>query len=235
MNYFEDWMRRRGLSESTISKYEGAINGVLTQWANDDSLTSKSLSSITDSNEFSKIIKAIQQLPVFKQRNTTGHTMYSNALARYDEFLKESQPKTIEDDIDSIVRSPNLSPTEKTALISARIGQGGFRTKLIQYWKGCSATRFSDAKMLIASHIKPWHMSDNAERLDVYNGFLFLPNLDRAFELGYISFTDDGTIIISPALKDRKSIGVDQSLRIKVAPEHMKYLDYHRTWKFKKT
>ena len=40
--------------------------------------------------------------------------------------------------------------------------------------------------ILIASHIKPWRVSNNNERLDVYNGLLLLPNLDKLFDKGYI-------------------------------------------------
>ena len=32
---FEDWMRLRGLSESSIKKYEGAISGAMSEWAID--------------------------------------------------------------------------------------------------------------------------------------------------------------------------------------------------------
>lgn len=72
------------------------------------------------------------------------------------------------------------------------------------------------------------------ERLDLYNGFLLLPNLDRAFELGYISFTDEGATMISAELANPELAGISPSMRIKVVPEHKKYLDYHRTWKLKK-
>jgi 5-methylcytosine-specific restriction protein A len=56
--------------------------------------------------------------------------------------------------------------------------------------------------LLKASHIKPWRDSDNAERLDIYNGLLLIPNLDSAFDKGYISFDDGGKIIISDMIKD---------------------------------
>jgi putative restriction endonuclease len=175
------------------------------------------------------------QLPIFLERNSTGHTMYSNALARYAEYLDDSSSSDeIEQDIDAILTSKDLSPTEKAAFVKARMGQGVFRKKLIDYWKGCSVTAFPRIDLLVASHIKPWKASSNFERLDVFNGLLLLPNLDRAFELGYISFNEKGMIIISPTLGHPELIGIDSAMRLDVAPEHRKYLDYHRTWKFKK-
>lgn len=36
--------------------------------------------------------------------------------------------------------------------------------------------------------------ANNQERLDQCNGILLLPNLDKAFDLGYITFTDVGSI-----------------------------------------
>ena len=87
--------------------------------------------------------------------------------------------------------------TEAEALVKARVGQGKFRNNLIEYWKGCSVTNCKYITILIASHIKPWKDSSNKERLDVYNGLLLLPNIDKLFDKGYISFRDTGKIMIS--------------------------------------
>ena len=51
--------------------------------------------------------------------------------------------------------------------------------------------------MLLASHIKPWRDSNHQERLDKFNGLLLLANLDKAFDLGFISFDDSGKVPIS--------------------------------------
>ena len=233
---FEEWMTLRGLSRSSVLKYAGALNGVLTDWAKQNSIISGSLTDITNADEFRLVSEQIKELPIFLERNSTGHTMYSNALARYAEYLDDqSSSDEIEQDIDAILTSEDLSPTEKAAFVKARMGQGVFRKKLIDYWKGCSVTAFPRIDLLVASHIKPWKASSNFERLDVFNGLLLRPNLDRAFELGYISFNEKGMIIISPTLGHPELIGIDSAMRLNVAPEHQKYLDYHRTCKFKKT
>lgn len=64
----------------------------------------------------------------------------------------------------------NLPETTREAVIQSRIGQGLFRTDLIEFWQGCSVTDCKHIELLRASHIKPWRDSSNAERLDTYNG-----------------------------------------------------------------
>lgn len=68
----------------------------------------------------------------------------------------------------SIFRKSKLTrkeETEKDAVIKARKGQGRFRENLIGYWANtCSVTGMNDAKVLRASHIKPWSKSDSSDR-----------------------------------------------------------------------
>lgn len=84
--------------------------------------------------------------------------------------------------------------------------------------------------LLVASHIKPWSVSDNFERLDPYNGLLLLPNYDKLFDLGYITFDPQGRIVCSRLLDniDRKTMGITPDLRLtKVEERHIQYLKYH--------
>ncbi|NUB06886.1 HNH endonuclease, partial [Azospirillum sp. Vi22] len=91
--------------------------------------------------------------------------------------------------------------TEAERLTIQRIGQDLFRAALMDYWSGaCAVTGLSDARLLRASHIRPWAACDSdAERLDVHNGLLLAVHLDAAFDAGLIAFTDDGTLLASPA------------------------------------
>ena len=86
------------------------------------------------------------------------------------------------------------------------------KTGLLDYWEGrCAITGLSVAELLRASHIKPWADCDSdAERLDVFNGFLLAPHLDAAFDRGLITIADDGQVIISNSLglEDRRLLGV---------------------------
>lgn len=73
--------------------------------------------------------------------------------------------------------------TERTGLVTSRVGQGQYRQDLIRKWGGkCAVTGFDKLELLIASHIVPWKDSTNIERLDVENGILLSPNLDALFD-----------------------------------------------------
>jgi hypothetical protein len=87
-----------------------------------------------------------------------------------------------------------LQETTRETIVQSRIGQGQFRLSLIAYWQGCSVTGCSQVEILKASHIKPWRDCTNDERLNVYNGLLLLPNLDACFDIGFVSFSDEGKI-----------------------------------------
>jgi len=124
-----------------------------------------------------------------------------------------------------------LPETERKSIILSRIGQGVFRSSLIGYWKRCAVTGCDLRELLKASHIRPWRDSDNAERLDIYNGLLLVPNLDNAFDRGYISFDNEGKIIVSDELSDndRNKLGIHSRMKLrKIEKNHLKYLDYHR-------
>lgn len=125
-----------------------------------------------------------------------------------------------------------LTDTERRALVLARRGQGRFRDRLLALWGGCAVTACREPRLLRASHLKPWRVSTNAERLNPYNGLLLTPNLDSALDRGLVSFTDDGKIVISVRLSaaDRRAIGLESSMRLRgLNEQHVPFLRYHRT------
>lgn len=120
--------------------------------------------------------------------------------------------------------------TEYKITRTVRVGQNVFRAKLIDYWECCAITGFDDSHLLVASHIKPWKDATNEERLDEYNGLLLLPNYDKLFDSGCISFDQDGKIVISSKLSDeqKKILGLSDDIKLrKIDDKHKKYLDYH--------
>lgn len=122
-------------------------------------------------------------------------------------------------------------PTDREAIIKQRVVQGRFRLALLQTWHGaCSVTGASDASMLIASHIKPWRICQDGERLDPCNGLLLSPNLDRAFDKGYISFADDGSVLIQPGREGSlRDFGIHAGICLRqLHDRHRHYLAQHR-------
>ncbi|WP_044891136.1 HNH endonuclease [Myxococcus hansupus] len=123
--------------------------------------------------------------------------------------------------------------TEAERLVVQRVGQSLFRDGLLNLWEGCCAvTGLAVHSLLRASHIKPWaDCESDAERLDVYNGFLLAPHLDAAFDRGFITVQDDGAIIVSAALDERARVilGLEHPLGVHgLADGHRSYLPWHR-------
>lgn len=149
------------------------------------------------------------------------------AFIQFD--LKKQYEAEIKTEINKINKSPNLLKTEKTTIIQSRIGQGNFRKDLINYWKGCSFSKCEMREMLIASHIKPWRVSDNNERLDYFNGFLLLPNYDKLFDLGYITIDIKGKFIYSKFLPEENYIffNLKKLSNVLIEDRHKPYLKYH--------
>ena len=56
----------------------------------------------------------------------------------------------------------------------------------------------------------PWAECADAHRLDVHNGLLLSALWDAAFDRGFVSFADDGSVLASPALSEpaRKALGL---------------------------
>lgn len=145
-----------------------------------------------------------------------------------------------EDNIEKEIRTDATIPeTEKKALINSRRGQGRFRENVENIEKKCRVTNVNNLNYLIASHIKPWKDCNSNERLDGENGLLLSPNIDHLFDKGYISFEDNGDLIISE-FADRntlKKMGIDLQQKINVGrftKMQQHYLAYHRKHVLKK-
>lgn len=148
-------------------------------------------------------------------------------------FLK-SLDKNDADSLIEFLSSLEVSPTSKKEMLERRIAQHIFRTKIYEEWDGkcaaCGASAF-----VIASHIKPWAVSSDKERTDKYNGLCLSPNYDKAFDLGFITFNSEGTIVCFPGFQEQATL-LNISLDIvldRYTPFHDKYMKYHREHVYK--
>lgn len=166
---------------------------------------------------------------IYLNENNNDYSDFKAAINKYRKFIAEKSD--LIDDIETIIKDEIIPKTEKKRLISARIGQGNYREELINLWKKCAVSKCEMTDVLIASHIKPWRKSTNKERLDRYNGLLLLPNYDKLFDKGLISFEDNGKIIISPLIKEEeyKVLGISPNDELfTVYDENKPYLEEHR-------
>ena len=132
-----------------------------------------------------------------------------------------------------IMESGSPKVTEREALCLARIGQGQFRVGCSQIWGWrCALTGAAIQEVLRASHIKPWSRSNDVERLDPYNGLLLAAHVDALFDRHLISFSDDGSLLVSSRLAydELAKIGINQAdSRITgIRKQHWPYLAQHR-------
>lgn len=103
--------------------------------------------------------------------------------------------------------------TFRVAEQKIRLGQHRFaRSVLENYGHQCAFCDFAPRslprqKLLIASHIKPWAVSDDTERLDATNGIASCPMHDAAFDVGLI--TVNGGLRVHRAGSLRHSLAVD--------------------------
>lgn len=89
-------------------------------------------------------------------------------------------------------------------MMKARVGQYFFRmTVLNSYDNRCCITGLTRADLLVASHIKPWRVSDEyTERTNPHNGLCLNSLHDKAFDRGLITLDMNYRIIVSSKLKD---------------------------------
>jgi hypothetical protein len=172
-------------------------------------------------------------------------------MATVIQDLLEEQLQKIQDEIavetndqltdsameEEIWQRTDLGPREKRQLISARIDQGIFRENVERIEKACRVTGVLDRRHLRASHIKPWKVSDDREKIDGFNGLLLSPHIAHLFDRGHISFSNDGRMLISEHLNPTvlRAWGLDkirppQAFR----PEQWVYLGFHRQHIFEK-
>ena len=159
-----------------------------------------------------------------------GTALQSEASGTGDD---EGALRAIDDAIENAIREDlSLDDTVRRALVAARRGQGRFRQNVEHISASCRVTGVADPRLLRASHIKPWRACETPhERLDGNNGLLLSPNIDLLFDLGYISFRDDGTILLSPrvAAEDLARLGVPGTNPPRpFTPAQAQYLAYHR-------
>jgi len=112
MNSFESWMKQQGLSESSVKKYSSAVSGPLTSWANANTLFNGSLTDIEELMVFDELSSSIRNLPIFIERNTTGHGMYSAALIKFAEYLKLGNPSREQALLGEAIYPRSVSPHE---------------------------------------------------------------------------------------------------------------------------
>ena len=134
-----------------------------------------------------------------------------------------------------------VTPRERKlvdTISKARVGQGRYREQLLEECPFCPITMVNDERLLIASHIKPWSMSNDKEKVDPKNGYMLTPLYDKLFDKGFITFTDDKRMVVSDWLspKNRKRLNLEDNKQyphLLMDDQRKQYLIFHREAIFK--
>ncbi|MDP3955801.1 MAG: HNH endonuclease [bacterium] len=183
------------------------------------------------------MLPVISYVSILKLKDTNGNFFFlfrpslSYSFNPYYHPAKERQ-------VEEAIEQKRLTEREKEQLVKARIGQGAYRLKLLEESSECIITRVNDERILMASHIKPWSVSNDTEKIDHDNGLVLTPTYDKLFDQGFISFEDDGTILLSPYISplNVKKMNLAQGRKYSIPPSsgRKNYLAYHREHIFKK-
>lgn len=218
---FGDWVSSLGKSSDTVSRYLSELGMISSQLGGTD------IFSLTKGRDVQRLIEHHIPYSAYEVKDLPVDSV--SALELYKHFLEQESGELVESDILLIQQDEGLTQTEKTVLVNARRGQGTYRQRILAAWQyRCSVTQYPNTQLLVASHIRPWRKSNNQQRLDRLNGLLLIPNLDRAFDLGLISFNGAGQIMISDGLERPEVLGIDEQMRIDIKPQAQPYMDYHR-------
>lgn len=224
--------------QEALTQYNDYIDGNMLFWEGEEKHSSDK--RVIEAN------KNGDEIHLFYREIHHTSFVYFGKILLTDYQLRENAPSefvfrinTLSSEIDAFkeVREhageyKTLEVTEQEQIVVSRLGQGNFRRNVIRLWGSCSVTGLQNVSLLRASHIKPWKDSDNKERLTPYNGLLLIPDYDFLFDRGYISFKNNGSVLISRRLSPfaRRVFEARDDLQLrKVFPDNKEYLDFHRS------
>ncbi|WP_269913923.1 HNH endonuclease [Acinetobacter sp. HY1485] len=218
---FQRWLIKQGKSDATAKKYSSVIFNNIKKWL-------PSYEIPNDLIEFMALKQQLDELEIYHERNIKGNNMYSSALKWYEEYLSNIDQ--------SGMCFENLNQQVETKrLIKIRLAQNKFRKNVFDINQKCIVTGCELPQLLIASHIKPWAVSNPSEKIDGYNGLLLTPTYDKLFDQGLITFTENQALIYSSKLSKNVQVqlGLLSNINGILHEQHKTYLDYHHQYIFK--
>lgn len=148
-------------------------------------------------------------------------------------FLQTRKLPTTNVDYLSGLNPNKTTPPENTgySMTVYRKTQSKFRSQLLERETGCQLCNLSISSLLVASHIIPWSIADESQKVDINNGLLLCISHDALFDKGFISFDGNGQIIISKDLphSEFNRLQINEQMNIKLLPEQEQYMRFHRS------
>ena len=124
----------------------------------------------------------------------------------------------------------DLLAGNRSAVANYRRQQVQYRRSLLDIMPACVITKVTEDRILEACHIKPYSVCSETEKYDVNNGLVMTPTFHKQFDMGFISFQDNGTIIISPFLSNmnKQRLDLADNKQYRIPRDCSEYLAYHR-------
>lgn len=184
----------------------------------------------------------VSYISVMQLTDSLGATIYYWKLFADFEAISDKRAAlvfTYGKKSEKLEQQPKIKESSRqTEIRRARQGQGLYREKLLEECPFCPITMINDERLLIASHIKPWAVSTDEERVDHKNGLMLSPLYDKLFDRGFMTFTEDRKIVLSNWLSpaNRKRLGVTDGQFVQRLPldeDRKVYMQFHRSSVFK--
>lgn len=142
-------------------------------------------------------------------------------------------------DVDSDDYENEYAINNRRAEVNQRVRQSAFRRVVLDNFKSqCCVTGLTESELLVASHIIPWSRRIDT-RLDPANGLCLSVWIDKLFDRGFISFTDDLEIITAQNAdysvelqSSLEQLGGQQAQPPVSVPINPMYLQWHREYVF---
>ena len=172
-----------------------------------------------------------------RKYNQLGHLM--NLLSKLDDLKSHDGALYFKTDADRLFGDDSETRKNVRDPYLQRVYKSELEDESIAFYKSetpkCMLEGISHP-VLIASHIKPYKDSNSEEAFDVNNGLLLSKNTDSLFDLGYITFNNDGTICPSRVLSNDVIEHITQ-FRLNehfINEKRLDYMAYHRAQVFEK-
>ncbi len=163
---------------------------------------------------------------------------YAQYLNDRKSALKVSNNTLIVSENEPVYGENKIIANEREAMTKIRTSQRMYRDQALALWQHrCAVTAVDNENWLIASHIKPWHESNDSEKVDPYNSLILTPNFDKLFDRGVISFSPSNGRIILPETQTREMwnnlnrLHIDDTIKLSIVPSKTaSYLEYHNNY-----
>ena len=205
-----------------------------------DGVIDDTVESFTNSNRaiiynyFRKILlPIISKIQIVKIKNVISSN--DETILWFRPYIHETSrlnpPANIREEEKKIQEDNNLSANQKYNLISSRIGQGKFRSDILErYQNSCAISSSDQIEILDACHILSWVKSNNLQKLEKKNGILLTKNLHKLFDLGFITFDINYDVIFSSRVTEKTKEDckpISDKIK-KILKESEQYLEMHR-------